>query len=1619
MKPTDYTVGELCPFLYKGARFLFFLCLLNYPFLQLNAQSPIIEGELRKWHKVTLTFDGPSTSETATPNPFSDYSLNVTFTKGSKTYVVPGYFAACGDAAENSCTSGDKWRVHFAPDEEGAWNYSVSFKQGNDVAINGGGSSVSGLDGFSGSLNIATSNKTGIDNRAKGRLQYVGEHYLQIPETGEWFFKVGADAPENTLAYEDFDDVPNKSGRRKSWAPHQQDYDPSDASEFTWQSGKGTEILGMVKYLSDQGMNVFSFLTFSLSGDDKNIFPHLLKVSVSEYNGLSNDAQWNSGVHKDRFDVSRMDQWEKLFEYSDKKGMYLHIKTQETENDQRMDGGNVGRERKLYYRELIARYSHHLALNWNTGEENSQTGAQEVAMAEFLAFIDPYNHNRVMHTYPGQKDRYNNLTGSQSEYTGASLQSGINQVHNDTRTWVQNSRNAGKKWVVANDEQGSAQSGVNVDADYPDNQLPENRGQSDNREAVRRQVLWGNMLAGGAGVEYYYGYQTGCDDLDCQDHRTRESKWADARVAKDFFNTYLQSFATAMVNNDGLTTDNQDYVFQKEEEIYVIYRPSGGSIAINLPTGNDNYQLQWFDPITGNMQNPTSIGTNLVAPNNNQDWVALVQNNSIINEPTAPQVLFIRGGEGSGGFFEGGSDEQLADINNFQTFGGNHGWGELAALLESEGYELTQVIEGPGGDSPVELENMDLDQYDVIVFGSNNATYGEAAVDSVIGYLKNGGSALFISDANFGADWNDASNSDNNFLSEIGWEMNQDRGTYNLTDFLDPGHPILENVSIFGGEGVTPITVVDSTIAGVNTSILVRVPTNQNVGRLTIGTNRGPSTASTPQDAVLVIAEVEQGRVAGHFDRNTFFNLNGAGGRDLNKLDHITYAINLFNWLAGIDTTSNQSPANESPTVSIQKPVDGAEFLTGDDVNIEVEASDNDGTIELVLFFDGQTLIAQDSITPYSFTIENVDVGSFTIRVVATDNDGSSSEAEVSFTVVEPFVTFTIPGLVEAEDANTLSGSVRAENTPGPIDQNLGFIRNGDFVEYEIGVNQAGNYQVDFSVSSRGSGGDIDLVIDGAEIGSVSVPVNGEWHEYSIQSTTVFLDSGIQTLKLDFVGPNGFLYNIDNFTFTEELGEIVVTDINLLNCPDSLILGEMVDLDVEIIPANATNQTLAFTTSTGIGIDFLSGEFTAELVGEITIFVTSFSDGAVFDQCSIIILDSIAPNLPPIANAGPDQFVVDQDRNGNELVTLDGSASFDLDGSIQSFRWTLNDNEIASGATPTLSLTSGVNIITLEVTDDMGSTATDQVEITVDEIRVTDLNFINCPTEPLFISETIDLDVEILPANATNQTLAFTTSTGTGIDFLDGEFTAEVAGEITINVTSFSDGSVSEQCIITILDPTDTIPSQETSFFLVDAGADVTIRALVESDVIDKSINPSSLSIIYDPGVAVASVRFQLSGAVSKVQIENVLPYALNGDINGDYKPFDLPLGSYTLVISAHDAPQAGGNVILRDTIEFEVVENSGSASTRTSSLGIDAANSLQSLSEITLYPNPARDHFKLSNIETDDFQQVLIYNEIGIMVKSVELTSSDREIDIRELDSGLYFVRLGSSKNTLRFFKE
>jgi hypothetical protein len=173
-----------------------------------RAQGANVSGELRQWHKVTLTVDGPQADEAGRdPNPFRDFRMTVAFVheSGVPAYNVPGYFAADGNAANTSATGGNKWRAHVTPDTSGRWDWTISFVSGKDVALDataaGHAQPLAPLDGLTGSFQIGATNKTAPDFRGRGRLEYVGGHHLRFAGSGEYFLKMGTDSPETFLAY--------------------------------------------------------------------------------------------------------------------------------------------------------------------------------------------------------------------------------------------------------------------------------------------------------------------------------------------------------------------------------------------------------------------------------------------------------------------------------------------------------------------------------------------------------------------------------------------------------------------------------------------------------------------------------------------------------------------------------------------------------------------------------------------------------------------------------------------------------------------------------------------------------------------------------------------------------------------------------------------------------------------------------------------------------------------------------------------------------------------------------------------------------------------------------------------------------------------------------------------------------------------------------------------------------------------------------------------------------------------------------------------------------------------------------------------------------------------------
>ena len=121
-----------------------------------------------------------------------------------------------------------------------------------------------------------------------------------------------------------------------------------------------------------------------------------------------------------------------------------------------------------------------------------------------------------------------------------------------------------------------------------------------------------------------------------------------------------------------------------------------------------------------------------------------------------------------------------------------------------------------------------------------------------------------------------------------------------------------------------------------------------------------------------------------------------------------------------------------------------------------------------------------------------------------------------------------------------------------------------------------------------------------------------------------------------------------------------------------------------------------------------------------TLRVTDSAGGIDTDTVTVTV---DAPNLPPVANAGPDQSVASGDT-----VTLNGSGSSDTDGTIASWSWARTGGTRGSTVTmtgantarPTFiadTLSPGArnitHVFTLRVTDSAGGIDTDTVTVTV------------------------------------------------------------------------------------------------------------------------------------------------------------------------------------------------------------------------------------------------------------------------------------------------------------------
>jgi len=401
-------------------------------------------------------------------------------------------------------------------------------------------------------------------------------------------------------------------------------------------------------------------------------------------------------------------------------------------------------------------------------------------------------------------------------------------------------------------------------------------------------------------------------------------------------------------------------------------------------------------------------------------------------------------------------------------------------------------------------------------------------------------------------------------------------------------------------------------------------------------------------------------------------------------------------------------------------------------------STDSDGTIVSYEWKEGETVVGTGATPSVDFP-----VGVHTVTLTVTDNDGVTDSDNVLITVnanQDPTATFTATttGLTADVDASASSdpdGSIAAYSWDW-----------GDGSPTDSGATAThtyaspGTYTVTLTVTD--DGGATDVVSQQVVTGNQS-PVADAGPDQTVSDHD---GTGSETVTLDGTASTDPDGTITSYEWRE--GETVVGTgatpsvafgvgahtVTLTVTDDDLATAS----DDVLITVNANQDpTATFTATTSGGTADVDASASTDPDGSITAYAWDWGDGSpagsgalathtygasgTYTVTLTVTDDGGATDVAsqqvtvgkPVADAGPNQTVSDNDGTGSETVTLDGSGSTDSDGTIVSYEWKEGESVVGTGPTLSVDFGVGAHTVTLTVTDNDGVTDSDNVLITV------------------------------------------------------------------------------------------------------------------------------------------------------------------------------------------------------------------------------------------------------------------------------------------------------------------
>ena len=329
--------------------------------------------------------------------------------------------------------------------------------------------------------------------------------------------------------------------------------------------------------------------------------------------------------------------------------------------------------------------------------------------------------------------------------------------------------------------------------------------------------------------------------------------------------------------------------------------------------------------------------------------------------------------------------------------------------------------------------------------------------------------------------------------------------------------------------------------------------------------------------------------------------------------------------------------------------------------------------------------------------------------------------------------------------------------------------KEGDNLTFD--VNYEGN-NIDFvTIIVYGDNNEVIYKYEGSPLDQVTVNSKG----YENVTCSVYI--------------NGQMTHFEQLFASQEI--VHVTSVSLDQSSLELSVGETYEFIATVLPENATNKELIWSSSDESVLTVNDGVITAIKEGKATITVKS-KDGFKSSNCEVTV--NKEPSIIHVTSVSLNETTLNLET-GDRYTLI--ATVLPTDATDKSLSWSSSDDSIVSVTNKgkITAISAGEATITV-TTKDGGLTASCTVNVTQKVVPVNGVS-LNYSELELSVDSSENLLAKVLPTNATNKEVIWSSTNESVATVVDGLVTAISVGEAIIVVETV-DGGYQDYCIVKV-----------------------------------------------------------------------------------------------------------------------------------------------------------------------------------------------------------------------------